>query len=435
MPNLTIDKLAFGGSGFGRLDGKACFVPYTAPGDSVDITVTKKRSSYLEAAVSRVVSPADCRVASRCPVFGVCGGCNWQHIQYEEQCRQKEQIFAETMWRIGRIGNDVIEPMLAENEPYAYRQRVQLKLYKKDSRLFIGFYRHGSHYVVDLPEEGCAIARPEINAALCELRRIMSESPESDRIPQVDLSAGEDGSVTALFHYIGNDHASLRSFLASLHGSLDSISAVFMQPGRKDSALPVFGPEKLSYTLPSATANDLTMAYTVDSFSQVNFRQNRRMVDKVLSWVSSRSVNRVLDLFCGNGNFSLPLAGLADSVLGLESYGKSIELARYNALHNGITNTTFSCEDSSCGVASLAAKNIIFDLVLLDPPRTGADAVVREMHRLQPECLVYISCDPPTLGRDLALLQKTGFRVESVQPVDMFPQTYHLESVTLLKAI
>jgi len=154
-----------------------------------------------------------------------------------------------------------------------------------------------------------------------------------------------------------------------------------------------------------------------------------------LSWFESRSLNRVLDLFCGNGNFSLPLAGMADSVLGLESFGRSIELARYNALHNGITNASFSCEDSSCGVASLSSECQSFDLILLDPPRSGADAVVRDIHRLKPEYLVYISCDPPTLGRDLALLQKTGFRVESVQPVDMFPQTYHLESVILLKAI
>jgi len=119
----------------------------------------------------------------------------------------------------------------------------------------------------------------------------------------------------------------------------------------------------------------------------------------------------------------------------LESYGKSIERARHNALHNGISNTSFSCEDSSSGVASLASESKSFDLILLDPPRSGADAVVRDVHRLKPEYLVYISCDPPTLGRDLSLLQKTGFRVESVQPVDMFPQTYHLESVTLLKAI
>jgi len=435
MPNLIIDRLAFGGSGFGRLDGKACFVPYTAPGDNVDITVTKNRSSYLEGAVSRVVLPADCRVAPRCPVFGICGGCNWQHIQYEEQCHQKEQIFTDTMWRLARVGKDVLEPMLAEKEPYAYRQRVQLKVYNDGSRLLIGFYRHGSHYVVDLPDEGCAIARPEINAALCEVRRIVNGAPEPGRIPQVDLSAGEDGSVTALFHYIGTDHVSMRGFLAGLQGGLDSISAIFMQRGRKDSAVTVFGPEKLSYTLPSATGHVLEIAYSVDSFSQVNFRQNRRIVDKVLSWFASRPLNSVLDLFCGNGNFSLPLAGVADSVLGLESYGKSIELARHNALHNGITNTSFSCEDSSSGVASLASESKSFDLILLDPPRSGADAVVRDVHRLKPEYLVYISCDPPTLGRDLSLLQKTGFRVESVQPVDMFPQTYHLESVTLLKAI
>jgi len=434
MPNLSIDKLTFGGAGFGRLDGKACFVPFTAPGDRVDIAVTKNRSSYLEGTVKRIESPADCRITPVCPVFGNCGGCNWQHVGYEMQCRQKEEIFAETMWRIARIDRGVIAPLLAEKEPFAYRQRIQLKIYSTGGRLSLGFYRHGSHYVVDL-QDGCAIARPELNRAISELRAIIASSPEPDRIPQVDLSAGEDGTVAALVHFIGKDPGALHDHLAGLQKGMEHIDAVFLQVGRKDSIKSVFGPQLLGYNLTSAIGDELSMTYSADSFSQVNFRQNRQIVDAVTAWTATRPVNTVLDLYCGNGNFSLPLACRAATVLGMESYNRSIELARYNARHNGIGNARFICEESTAGVRSLAGEGKVFDLVLLDPPRSGADAVVRNLHLLQPENLIYISCDPPTLGRDLALLQKGGFRVERIQPVDMFPQTYHLESVTFLQAV
>ncbi len=434
MPNLLIDKLAFGGAGFGRLDGKACFVPYTAPGDRVEIAVTKSRSSYLEGTVKRIESPADCRVTPVCPVFGICGGCNWQHVGYDVQCRQKEEIFADTLWRIARVEREFIDPLLEESDPFAYRQRIQLKVHASGDRLSLGFYRHGSHYVVDLPD-GCAIARPEINRALPELRAILASAPEPDRIPQVDLSAGEDGTVAALFHFIGKDPAAMHDHLAGLQGKAEKIAAIFLQVGRKESIKTVFGPLRLGYTLPSSSGSMLSLTYSVDSFSQVNFRQNRKIVELILSWTASRPSGSVLDLFCGNGNFSLPVSTLGGAVLGMESYDRSIELATQNAVRNGIENARFLCEDSAAGVMALAEEGKVFDLVLLDPPRSGADAVVRNLHLLKPSYLIYISCDPPTLGRDLALLQKTGFRVERIQPVDMFPQTYHLESVTFLQAV
>lgn len=433
MPKLKIDKLAFGGAGFGRLDGKACFVPYTAPGDTVDIAISRDKSSYLEGVIDHIESPAGCRVPPICPVFGICGGCDWQHVSYDSQCRQKELIFTETMWRMARLEKEVIRPLIPAHAPYGYRQRIQLKVHCAGGEPAIGFYRPGSHYVVDLPS-GCAIARPELNNALNDVRWIVSSAPDKDKIPQVDLSAGENGAVTALFHYIGRDPKGMTAFLSDFSANLKHITAISLQNGRKDTVRSVFGPEKMEYTLTGCGNGNLSLSYSADSFSQVNFSQNRCMVELVSSWVMSRKINDVLDLFCGNGNFSLPLADCVGSTLGLESYARSIELARDNACKNGIVNARFLCEDSSRGVTRLANEGRVFDLILLDPPRSGADAVVRNLNRLQPACLAYVSCDPPTLGRDLALLQKNGFRVELIQPVDMFPQTYHLESVTFLQA-
>lgn len=434
MPHLLIDKLAFGGAGFGRVDGKACFVPYTAPGDRVEIRVVKSKSSYLEGVLQKVETPAPCRVTPPCPVFGICGGCHWQHVDAEAQCQQKEQIFAETMWRMARIERDQIRPLLAAESPYAYRQRIQLKAYYSGEALFLGFYQSGTHHVVDL-KDGCAIARPELNRAMGEVRGIILSSPEPRKIPQVDLSVGEDGMVTALVHYIGTAGGEMHSYLAGLEGKLQQIAAICLQGGRKESIKSVFGPQLLGYTLTDGAGRELALSYSADSFSQINFSQNRRIVDAVLAWTAERSVGTLLDLFCGNGNFSLPLASLVGSVVGMEAYARSIELARHNARENGIAHATFLCEDAAAGVSRLAGGGETFDLILLDPPRSGADTVVRNLHRLQPRYLVYVSCDPPTLGRDLALLQKSGFRVECIQPVDMFPQTYHLESVSFLQAV
>lgn len=434
MPSLNIDKLAFGGAGFGRLDGKACFVPFTAPGDTVEVRIEREKKSYLEGVAEEIISAADCRIAPACQLFGVCGGCDWQHIDYNVQCDQKEVIFAETMWRIARIGKEHILPLLRELNPFAYRQRIQLKIHSSNGRLHVGFYRPGSHYVVDI-QNGCPIARPEINLSIAEIRRVVSAAPEPDRIPQVDLSSGEDGTVSALFHYIGSEPEVMHAYLASLQGGVEHLSAIFLQRGRKDSIKTVFGPEMMEYTLAGRDGREFTMCYTADSFSQVNFRQNRRILDVVLSWSAQKSINSVLDLYCGNGNFSIPLSVDVKSVVGMESYGKSIELARHNASINSVSNVEFFCMDSAAGVDSLAAEGSRFDLILLDPPRSGAAEVVGKVARLQPSFLAYISCDPPTLARDLASLQKSGFRVETVLPVDMFPQTYHLESVAFLQAI
>lgn len=434
MSIVQIEKLAFGGAGFGRLDGKACFVPYTAPGDVAEITIAKNKSSYIEGVLNKLITPSVLRCKPVCPVFGNCGGCNWQHISYEEQCTQKEMIFADTLWRIARVGQECIKPLARASEPFTYRQRIQLKVNVCDGMIVLGFYRPGSHFVVDLPGK-CAITAAPINSAISETRDILQAFPEAAQIPQVDLSADSDGTVTALFHYSGRNKESLIRHLAQYKQCLKQIAGVSVQTGRKYSINFVFGPEMLRYTVPSPDGNDLNMSYGPDSFSQVNFSQNRALIDAVLTHCSNVATDRVLDLFCGNGNFSLPVARLAGSVTGMESFAKSISLAKYNALQNSINNAEFTCEDSAAGVARLARAAEHYDLVLLDPPRSGAESVARILHRLKPQHLIYVSCDPPTLARDLSTLQKSGFKVVTVQPVDMFPQTYHLESVTLLESI
>ena len=434
MSRLQVNKMAYGGSGFGRLDGKACFVPFTAPGDLVDVRIDKCKSSYSEGVIEELVSPSDHRVLPLCPAFGVCGGCNWQHISYDEQCRQKENIFADTLWRIARVESGKIQPILSAVSPFEYRQRIQLKVNHTDGRLSIGFNRRSSHYVVDINDR-CVIAAKSINTAIPAIREIICSFKEQDKIPQVDVSSSTDGSVSALFHYIGNYPESLEEHLALAETSFTTLHSVSMQSGRKSTYRHVWGPELLKYMVPSSGMKSLELCYSPESFSQVNFSQNRIMVQTLLDYCSSISPGSILDLFCGNGNFSLPLASMVNSVTGFESMEKSISLACHNAVVNGVQNARYICMDSAVGVEQLTKNGHSFDLVIMDPPRTGADEVSKIIKKVASSYLIYISCDPPTLARDISTLRKTGFEVITVQPVDMFPQTYHLESIVFLKVM
>lgn len=433
MPVVTIDKLAFGGSGFGRLDGKACFVPLTAPGDLAEVRVEKSKSSYCEAVVEKIITPSECRVPPLCPVFGICGGCNWQHISYKEQCAQKDIFFSETIWRTARIGADKILPVLQAPAAFSYRQRIQLKSACCGDSLSLGFYRRGSHEIVDINDH-CAIAAAPLNAAIRVVRDIIASFSLPTQIHQVDLAAGADGSVSALFHYSGSRPETLARHLLNTAMTGAVLDSVTMQSGHKKTFRHIWGAEKLSYSAPSIYGKQIDLNFSPDSFSQINFAQNEIMVQLLLDFCYKVSPEVLLDLYCGNGNFSLPLAGIVKNVCGYESVRKSVSLATGNAHRNGLANTSYFCQDSLAAVLELARTPGRFDLVIMDPPRTGADQLSRELHKLAPKHIIYISCDPPTLGRDLALLQSTGFEVMNIQPVDMFPQTYHLEAVVFLKA-
>jgi 23S rRNA (uracil1939-C5)-methyltransferase len=432
-PAVTIEKMAFGGAGLGHLEGKVCFVPFTAPGDTAKVRVRTEKRSYLEGELVEVLAPSPHRVAPPCPVFGICGGCNWQHLSYATQLEAKQEIFADLLWRSARVDRERILPIVPAPEPYGYRSRVQFKLRYVAGRLHMGFYRGGSHFVVDVPHR-CAIAHPVINRLFPELRGFMAHFPEPDKLPQIDVTVGDDDAVVLIFHYLGDRHDDVAGYLEKLGSAPDT--GVYLQSGRKATLKKISGPETLSYRIPedfSGDAPENILTFAAGGFSQVNYRQNLALIATVLNWAGLTGIERVLDLYCGNGNFSIPLARRAAAVTGIEEYPPSIGDARRNCALNGIENAFFSCSDAVAGVAELAASGERFDLVILDPPRTGAAELIRHIPSLHPGKIVYISCDPATLARDLGMLKKLGYEVITSMPVDMFPQTYHIESVTLLE--
>ncbi len=422
---LTVDSLAFGGNGVGRHHGKAVFIPLTAPGDRIRCRIIRDKGRYAEAEMEDLLTPAPVRRMPPCPVFGTCGGCQWQHLPYPEQCRWKERIFSELLRRQAGITAPPLLPAAPATEEWHYRSRVQFKCRQTESGFVMGFYRRGSHFVIDVPH--CPITDSRLNEALSCFRLWLPASPSPSRIPQVDLATGEVGPVRAVVHFLGGDPGPLISYLRPR--AEEAGIALFLQQGRKDTLIAVGGVPDLVISVDSPP---LLLAYGPGGFAQVNLSQNRTLVQAVVEAAALTGCERVLDLYCGMGNFSLPLARRAREVFGVEEYAAAIDQARANARRNGIDNVTFQASAAE-GAAERLGGGRPFDLVVLDPPRTGAFRVVKELLQAPPRRILYVSCDPPTLARDLKPLVNAGYDLLWTRPFDLFPQTYHIESLSLLQ--
>lgn len=424
IKELEITSLVHGGRGLGRHEGKAVFVSMTMPGDLISCRVVTSRRRFIEAELLEVVEPSALRCQPPCPYFGACGGCQWQHIPYPEQLRWKEKIFADLMVRNRITSSSQLKPITPSPLQWGYRNRVQLKCQLTGEGLALGFYRQGSHQVIDVEE--CRLVAPPIQKLLHVLRRELPEAPELTCVSQIDVACGDDGGLRIILHVLPQGTGSLRPWLRcfaenhQLGACLKSTdkSAIELVYGAGDLIVKVDQPE-------------LALTSGPGGFVQVNSQQNRNMVASMLELLALSGQENILDLFCGMGNFSLPLAQRAGRVQGVEDYAPAITSARTNAARNKIQNVDFYSADASQIMQRLFQKNPV-DLVVLDPPRTGNYKAACQLLESRPQRILYISCDPATLVRDLAPLVAGGYEVISGQVFDLFPQTWHLESMTLL---
>jgi 23S rRNA (uracil1939-C5)-methyltransferase len=421
---LVIDALAYGGNGVGRHQGKAVFLPWTLPGDRISWRPLKERKNYFEGEVVSLLAAGPGRCEPRCPLFGRCGGCQWQHVTYAQQLSWKQRFLQDALTRHAGLVDPNVIPTTGSEPPWNYRNRVQFKCQATQAGVVIGFYRRGSHHVINV--EQCPIAHPGINAALDFLRELVASAPTPDRIPQLDVGVGDDDSVRVVIHCIGPVAA---DWLTSISASARQRQyGLFLQQGRKSVLRRLAGQTDLQLRVDQPP---LILNYGPGGFAQVNSEQNRKLVQAVVEAAALRGGEEVLELFCGMGNFSLALARRCRRLVGVEDFPVSIEKARANAALNGISNVSFAVADAA---AYLSRRQQPFDLVVLDPPRTGASReVVQSLLQLAPKRIVYVSCDPMTLARDLGPLLGHGYQLLRSHPFDLFPQTYHLESVTLLE--
>jgi len=423
MPRLLIDALTYGGRGVGRLDGKAVFVPLSAPGDEIEVDLAEERKRYATGRIRQLLNPGQERREPPCEVYGDCGGCQWQHLDYGSQLRWKEQLFGDILQRQAGVDISLVLPIVASDDEWHYRNRVQLKCHALGSGMAIGFYRSGTHFVTNI--EHCPIAAHGINRAIRWLRPLLETAPRPERIPQVDIGCGDDEAIRLVIHHldpIDPDWINRVGQAVATEGY-----SLFLQSGRKETLTRVCGRDDLFLRL---GVPPLTLAYGPGGFAQVNSSQNRKLVEAVIEAAAVKGHERVLDLYCGMGNFSLPLARCCSSLIGVEEYPPSIAKAKQNACDNGIDNARFFALPAQAAqqVRSLGP----FDLVLLDPPREGASQALDLLQQLSPRTIIYVSCDPMTLARDLKSLVNGGYHVRFSRPFDLFPQTYHIESLTVL---
>ena len=432
LPVATIDKLAFGGNGVCRIDGKVCFVPFSCPGDELSLRMTAQKKSYSTASIAEIMVPSPDRTVPECPLFGACGGCNWQHISYPVQLRHKRHILAETLWRGARVEADLIDAVVAAANPYGYRNRIQFKVSSRNGELRIGFYRQSSHVVEDVAD-GCPIAAPVINQVLNSFRAILLSYPDVELVTQLNVDAGDSG-VIVVIHQNGAVTSKHKDYFVDHAGSFGPCTGLFLKAEGQPYGEKLWGSSEISYRMNQADPvnKPLLLSYPPGGFAQVHQLQNIAMLSVIRRLGAFATTERLLDLYCGNGNFSIPLASEVASVVGIEGNADSIKAAEYNKELNMVANIQFFCDDATSGVRRLVEQGLEFDTVLLDPPRSGAGDAIAGIVGLKPDKIVYVSCDPSTLARDCGLLSGFGYRVIRSVPVDMFPQTYHIESVTLL---
>jgi 23S rRNA (uracil1939-C5)-methyltransferase len=417
-----VETLVNGGAGLARYEGRVVFIPHTAVGDVVRCRVTKVKKNFLEAEILDIINPAPQRRQPECPVAGDCGGCQWQHLPYPEQLVWKESLFRESLVRQCGVAADKILSILPAADQWSYRSRVQIKSSNTATGFVTGFYRPKSHSVV--PVEQCPVIAAELNSLLGRLQRLLNHSSYADSISQLDLSVDDRRDCSVVVHYSGQQVSSLADLLLK-----EQLGAnLFIRAGAEKQLINIQAKGALRLTVDHPP---LELAYGTGSFSQINLEQNRVLVDTVVSLAELTGAECVLDLYCGMGNFSLPLSRRARHVVGVEESVTSIVTARENSRLNGIDNVEFFNRSAEGALATFSPQSPI-DLLLLDPPRSGALAIMDELLKFPVKRVIYVSCDPQTLARDLKILVTGGYDLISSQPLDMFPQTHHCESITLL---
>jgi len=431
MPIAVIESLDHEGRGVTHVEGKAIFVEGALPGEEVEFAVYRCRPSYELAQVTRIVKPSAQRVTPRCRHFGVCGGCSMQHLDSVAQAATKQRVLEDALWHVGKVRPATIYPAIhGPAWGYRYRARIGVRLVPAKGGVLVGFHERRSSYIADMTS--CDILPPHISAMLPALHALIGAVSIADRLPQIEVAVSDTATVLVfrnLQPLAAADEARLAAF-ADAHGV-----QAWLQPGGPATAHPLHpkdGPG-LAYTLPEF---DVTMDFLPTDFTQVNVAINRLLIRRSMQLLDPRPGERIADLFCGLGNFSLPIARRGATVVGVEGSATLVARAAGNALRNGLeTRSEFHAanlfEATEDSLAALGA----LDKVLIDPPREGAIAVVKALSAAQsPARIVYVSCNPATLARDAAVLvREKGYVLRGAGIANMFPQTSHVESIALFE--
>jgi 23S rRNA (uracil1939-C5)-methyltransferase len=431
IPTLTIESLNHEGRGVAhREDGKTIFVDGAITGETVRYSVYRKKDSYEMAQVTQLVRESYMRVKPLCPHFGVCGGCSLQHIEPGAQIAAKQRVLEDNLAHIGKVkAVSMLSPIHGPAWGYRTRARLSVRLVEKKGGVLVGFHERRNSFIADMTS--CAILPPRISALIPQLREFIMKLTIRAQLPQIEVVATAAVDALVIRHMVpipAEDEVLLREF-ADAHPHIQW----WTQSKGPDTIQPFYpldAPE-LAYTLPEF---NLVMPFRPSEFTQVNTDVNPILMRRAMQLLDPQPTDRIVDMFCGLGNFTLPIARLAQHVIGIEGSQELVTRAAQNAMRNGIGNAEFLTGNLFEMTTERMQALGHFDKMLIDPPRDGAFALVEALDENAPERIVYVSCNPATLARDAAVLvHQKGYRLRTAGIANMFPHTAHVESIAVFE--
>lgn len=431
---IQIESMAHDGRGVGRgEDGKVVFVDFALPGEKVRYIPVMNRKSYLFGTTIEVLEASEHRIEPKCAVFGDCGGCVLQHLDEKVQIKYKQQQLLENFKKIGDVQPDnLMEPMTGAHWGYRRRARLGAKFVPKKGGMIVGFRERNTSYIQ--PTDKCEVLYPEVSAMFPDLRATLEQTSCNDKIPQIEISVADNAVVMIVRHletFVQSDLDLLTEFAKRNEVQL------FLQPGNLKSVHPLY-PKKPDALFYEFKEFDIKVEFLPTDFIQVNGGINDQLVSKAIDLLDIQENDRVLDLFCGVGNFTLPLARRSNYVVGVEGDQALVNRAIHNKELNDLANVDFHFGDlfkedmsSSSHGDWLEQK---FDKILLDPPRSGAAEMIKRLPEFGASKIVYVSCGPATLARDAGVMvNEHGYRMTYAGVIDMFPHTAHVESIAVFE--
>ncbi|HVV68321.1 MAG TPA: 23S rRNA (uracil(1939)-C(5))-methyltransferase RlmD [Gammaproteobacteria bacterium] len=425
----TITGLSHEGRAITSVNGKITFLFGGLPGETVKFVYLKKHGQYDEGQVVEVLQSSPDRIPPVCAHFGDCGGCRLQHFAHHGQLAAKQQLFLDQLAHIGGTKPHRVLPALTSpTTGYRYKARLGVKFVRAKNKVLVGFHEINGRYLVDM--QSCAVLHPAVGQKITHLSALVQSLDAQQTIAQIEVAISDE-VVALIFRHLqplsSGDLYKLTQFARQ-----ESLT-IYLQPGGINTIhrlWPEGGSDLLSYRLP---AYNVEILFHPSDFTQVNPEINRQMVSQALTLLNPQPHERILDLFCGLGNFTLPLARHCQSVTGIEGALSLVERARHNASHNQITNAQFFASDLTQDLIETQWGQASYDKILLDPPRTGALELVKKLPMLQPRAILYVSCNPATLARDSKELLQQGYQLTIAGIMDMFPHTSHVESMALFE--
>ena len=441
--DVIFEDLTHDGAGVAKVEGYPLFVPNGLPGEKAKIKVTKVNKGYGFGRLMEITEASPYRVEPECSIYKECGGCQLQHMSYEGQLKAKEKQVIDVLERIGKLENVKVHPVLGMENPWRYRNKAQVPIGEHEGGLIGGFYQRRSHQIIDM--KACIIQQEQNDEVvktvkeICNINgvRAYDEQKHKGELRHIMARYGlKSGEVMVVLVTRTNELTGKKKIIEEIVKTIPGVKSIVQNINTKKTNV-IFGDEtkvlwgeEVIYD----SIGDIKFAISARSFYQVNPEQTKVLYDKALEYADLTGEENVIDAYCGIGTISLFLAQKARKVYGVEIVPEAIEDAKKNAELNEISNVEFAVGEAETVIPEWYENGVVADVLVVDPPRKGCDEkLLQTIINMKPEKVVYVSCNPATLARDLRVLEDGGYRTVEVQPVDMFPQTIHVECVALIE--